>query len=230
MAEELREVVGSGRRVWPYVAFCPLSNGQLFQGTREVAVGDSGCSRGGSRLWGSRPEKNSPGSLHGMESWPVGSLLQPSAPWTSYSKREGTEGAWQCLQLAAPPMTQPQPPGPDLLCPGCPAMAGPLTVPGCWKSSSIPRGRFIRTPQRGGRIQRFVLQKKKNRETVLQVSQPQAAQLGWPWRPHADWLWPQSEPSPGCGKEPLATKCSLIKKRKTLWKQQVEPSSNFELI
>ena len=165
MAEELREVVGSGRRVWLYVAFCPLSNGQLFQGTREVAVGDSGCSRGGSRLWGSKAEKNSPGSLHRMEAWPVGSLLQPSAPCTSYSKREGTEGAWQCLWLAAPPMTQPQLLGLDLLCPGCPAMAGPLTVPGCWKSSSIPRGWLIRTPQWGGRIQPFVLQKKKQKQS-----------------------------------------------------------------
>lgn len=87
----------------------------------------------------------------------------------SYSKREGTEGAWQCLRLAAPPMTQPQLPGLDLLCPECPAMAGPLTVPGCWKSSSIPRGRLIRTPQRGGRIQPFVLQKKKKRNSLASV-------------------------------------------------------------
>ena len=132
-------------------------------------MGDSGCSRGGSRLWGSKAEKNSLGSLHRMEAWQVGSLLQPSAPCTSYSKREGTEGAWQCLRLAAPPMTQPQLPGLDLLCPGCPAMAGPLTVAGCWKSSSIPRGRLIRTPQRGGRIQPFVLQKKKQRNSFASV-------------------------------------------------------------
>lgn len=93
MAEVLREVMGSGRRVWPYVAFCPLSNGQLFQGTREVAVGDSRCSRGGNRLWGSRPEKNSPGSLHRMEAWLVGSLLQPSAPCTSLTQKgKGQKG------------------------------------------------------------------------------------------------------------------------------------------
>lgn len=51
----------------------------------------------------------------------------------------------------------------------CPAMAGPFTVPGCRKRSSISRGRLIRTPQRGGRIQPFVLQKKKQRNSLASV-------------------------------------------------------------
>lgn len=107
MIEVLRAVAGSGRRAWPYVAFCPLSNGQLFQGTWEVALGDSGCSRGGRRLWASRPEENSPGSLHRMKAW-LG--CEPSAAFRTlhlfYSKREGTEGDRQCLLTAAHPVTQ----------------------------------------------------------------------------------------------------------------------------
>ena len=119
-------------------------------------------------------------------------------------------------------------PGLDLLCLACPAMAGPLMVPGCWKSSSIPRGRLIRIPQWGGRIQPFVLQRKTEKQSCKcpscrllsqadhadpmqtdcdpRQSLPAPAAGVWdPWRQLPSWGFP----------EPPATEHSLIKKRKT---------------
>lgn len=170
----------------------------LMEETQEAALGDSGWSREGRRLWCPWPGKeNSLGALHRMKGWPcsVGSLLQPSAPWVRlfFHSKKGRDRKG----LEMPPN-------------GClshyttsAAVVRPILstmVGAVWKVQATS------SPRRGGRWRRALywssflwLQRAtrysplcweesnplcfgENREPVLKLSQPRATQQGFP--PH----------------------------------------------